>query len=162
MSEALINQFYEAFSRKDSQAMAECYHPEIHFSDPVFPDLNGFEAAAMWKMLCLRGKDLELTFSRVKADGDRGSAHWEAHYTFSKTGNKVHNKIDAAFVFKDGKIVDHQDTFNFYAWAGQALGVKGKLLGWLPPVQNAVRAQAAAGLKSFIEKEDLKHSDFFT
>ncbi len=161
MSEAVITQFYEAFSRKDAQKMAECYHPEIHFCDPVFPDLNGFEAAAMWKMLCLRGKDLELTFSQVKADGDRGSAHWEAHYTFSKTGNKVHNKIDATFVFKDGKIVDHQDRFNFYAWAGQALGVKGKLLGWLPPVKKAVQAQAAEGLKTFIEKEDLKHSDFF-
>ncbi|PKL96597.1 MAG: DUF4440 domain-containing protein, partial [Gammaproteobacteria bacterium HGW-Gammaproteobacteria-7] len=30
-----------------------------------------------------------------------------------------------------------------------ALGSKGRLLGWLPPVQNAIRQQAAKGLAAF-------------
>ena len=35
--------------------MADCYHPDVHFSDPVFPSLKGDEARGMWRMLCERG-----------------------------------------------------------------------------------------------------------
>ena len=28
-----------------------CYHPEVKFSDPAFPDLKGNEVGAMWSML---------------------------------------------------------------------------------------------------------------
>lgn len=152
---ALITRFYEAFQQRDHAGMAACYHPNVHFADPVFPDLSGWRAGAMWHMLCERGKDLRLEFSQVQANGAQGSAHWEAFYTFSATGNTVHNVIDAAFVFQDGLIIDHRDSFNLYAWARQALGLKGRLLGWLPPVQNAVRKQANAGLEAFIAKHDL-------
>ena len=161
MSAETIQQFYEAFSRRDSETMNFCYHPKVQFSDPVFPDLKGFEVAAMWRMLCQRGKDLEIQFSKVKSQDDKGSALWQAQYTFSGTGNKVHNKIRAQFEFEGDKIIVHRDSFNLYAWCRQALGLKGKLLGWLPPVQNAVRAQAAKSLKLYIERENLKHSDFF-
>ena len=34
-------------------------------------------------------------------------------------------------------------------WARQALGGKGLLLGWAPPVQAAIRRQAARGLAQF-------------
>ena len=36
--EALIREFYGAFARRDAEAMARCYHAEVFFSDPVFPD----------------------------------------------------------------------------------------------------------------------------
>ena len=145
MSVELITRFYTAFQAKDAEGMAACYAPDIRFSDPVFPDLQGAHAGNMWRMLCSRGKDLEVTFSDVTCDGDTATAHWEAHYTFS-TGNKVHNKIDATFELRDGLIVKHTDVFDLSAWAGQALGLVGKLFGWLPPLQNKIRGQAADGL----------------
>lgn len=37
----LIERFYKAFDDGDGATMAACYSPEVHFSDPVFPDLNG-------------------------------------------------------------------------------------------------------------------------
>lgn len=86
--------------------MAACYHPEVHFSDPVFADLRGEEAGDMWRMLCGRATDLRIEFDEVTVDEDRGSAHWEAWYTFS-TGRKVHNVIDASFEFSDGLILRH-------------------------------------------------------
>jgi hypothetical protein len=64
----------------------------------------------------------------------------------------VHNSIDARFELRDGKIVKHTDSFDLRRWASQALGMKGKLLGWLPPVQNAIRKQADAGLRAFMAK----------
>ncbi len=146
---ALINRFYEAFARFDGDAMAACYAPNAHFHDPVFQDLNGDEVGSMWRMLCGRAKDLKIVHSDVQADADTGSAHWEADYTFS-TGRAVHNVIDASFKFENGLIADHRDDFDLYAWARQALGPIGLLLGWSPPVQGKIRAQAREGLAEFM------------
>jgi ketosteroid isomerase-like protein len=144
--EKLITAFYEAFAKRDAEKMVACYADDVHFSDPVFTDLRGEHAKNMWRMLCERGKDLTVEFSNVKADGAKGSAHWEARYTFSVTGRSVHNVIDASFVFEGGKIKEHTDRFDLWRWAGMALGAKGKLLGWAPFVQGAIRKNAAKGL----------------
>ena len=149
---AVIERFYTAFQRRDGAAMAACYHQDIVFSDPVFPRLEGVHAGNMWKMLCERGTDLEVTFRDVTADDRRGSAHWDARYTFSNTGRKVLNRIDAAFELSDGLIIRHTDSFDLHRWARQALGPLGLVLGWTPIVRNKVRRTAAASLASFEKK----------
>jgi ketosteroid isomerase-like protein len=146
---ALIERFYRAFQDKDGAAMVACYHPDVRFSDPVFTDLKGPHAGAMWKMLTERGKDLKLEFRDARADDTKGAAHWEAWYTFTGTGRKVHNIIDAEFEFRDGKIVRHTDRFDLHRWAGQALGLPGKILGGTGYLQNKVRAQAAKSLAQY-------------
>lgn len=147
---ALIERFYGAFARRDGETMASCYTPDATFSDPVFRDLQGDdEVGAMWRMLCERGRDLEVSHSRVQADERAGSAHWDAHYTFSATGRRVHNSVDASFRFRDGLIAEHVDRFDLWRWTRQALGPIGLLAGWSPPLQAKVRAQAAAGLRDF-------------
>jgi ketosteroid isomerase-like protein len=147
---ATIETFYTCFGRRDAEGMVACYAPDVEFSDPVFPSLKGEEAFAMWRMLAERAADLRIEASGITADDASGRAHWDAYYTFSATGNKVLNRIDATFVFRHGKIVRHQDRFDLRTWAAQALGLKGKLLGWLPPVQSAIRAQADQGLRAYI------------
>lgn len=151
-NEALITRFYTAFQRRDAEGMASCYAEDVHFSDPVFPDLRGADARRMWKMLCVRGKDLVIEFGDIEADDRSGKAHWEARYTFSATGRQVHNVIDARFEFDRGQIVRHVDDFSFYDWSSQALGTKGLLLGWTPFVRAAVRKRAATGLALFMER----------
>jgi len=151
----LLTRFYTAFSARDADGMAACYHPDVQFSDPAFPDLKGWRASAMWRMLCERGKDLELSFSDVAADDATGSAKWEAHYTFSATGRKVHNRISASFTFKDDLIVTHTDVFDFHTWAKQALGPIGLLLGWTGFMQKKVQTTANDGLVKFSEKRGL-------
>lgn len=153
MSAEVIARFYQAFQRRDVAAMGACYASDVRFSDPVFTDLRGDQARAMWAMLCARGKDLRLEYSAVTAEGDRGSAHWEAWYTFSATGRPVHNVIDATFTFRSGLIATHTDRFDLYRWSRQALGVKGTLLGWTPIVQRAIRRQAMRGLGAWIARE---------
>jgi ketosteroid isomerase-like protein len=146
----LIERFYGAFARRDHEAMGACYAPDARFSDPVFRDLRGDEVRAMWRMLCERGRDLELTHSRVRTEGERGSAHWEADYTFSGTGRRVHNVIDADFRFRDGLIAEHTDRFDLWRWARQALGPAGALMGWAPPLQSRIRGQARRSLDEFM------------
>ena len=147
--QAVSPRFYQAFQRLDAQAMADCYTADVVFSDPVFGELRGHNAADMWRMLTSRAKDFSLTFDQVQADGQRGSAHWVATYVFGQTGATVVNDIQARFVFRDGKICEHHDHFDLWRWSRQALGTKGLLLGWTPLVQNAIRAQAQKGLKAF-------------
>jgi ketosteroid isomerase-like protein len=153
-NEALIDRFYSAFARKDHEAMAACYADDATFSDPVFQNLRGDEVRSMWRMLCKRGLDLELTHSDVHADGDRGSAHWVADYTFTGTGRRVHNEIDASFRFENGLIAEHEDHFDLWSWTRQALGPVGVLAGWSPPLQNKVRGQARENLRAFTAAGD--------
>lgn len=151
----LIVSFYTAFSRGDSAGMLACYHTDVHFSDPVFPDLRGPRAGAMWRMLCARGTDLQLHFDDVHADDHQGRARWVATYKFSTTGRRVENHIRAEFEFSDGKILRHRDQFSLHRWASMAMGPKGMLLGWLPPVQSAIRNQAGRALEKFIHQQGL-------
>jgi ketosteroid isomerase-like protein len=146
-----VEQFYSAFQRKDWKAMQACYHDSVHFSDPVFTDLKGNAAKAMWHMLVNAGKDLELTFKNIETNELTGSCDWDAFYTFSRTGRKVHNVIHASFEFKDGKIIRHKDNFDLWRWAGMALGMPGKLLGWSPMIRAKVRNAAMQSLAKFIE-----------
>lgn len=148
----LIEKFYTAFQKRDGAAMAACYAPDVKFADEVFPDLEGDRAGGMWKMLCSRAADLRVEFRDVQANDTEGSAHWDAYYTFTATGRKVVNRIDAKFKFKDGLIREHRDSFDFYAWARQALGPMGLLLGWTPMVKNKVRRTAAGNLDKFMAK----------
>lgn len=148
-NDELIQRFYEAFARCDGDAMAECYAPSAHFSDPVFVDLHGEEPGAMWRMLTHRAKDLVVTLEEHEADDAMGRARWLADYTFS-TGNKVHNDVLSRFRFEDGLIVEHIDSFSFYAWSRQSMGRLGATLGWTPLLRNMVRRKAAAGLDEFL------------
>jgi len=149
----LIEKFYTAFQSRDADGMCACYHPDVTFTDPAFGTLRGAQAASMWRMLVERGKDLRVTFNNVQADDARGSAHWEAKYSFSKKQRKVHNIIEAEFVFKDGLIFQHTDRFSFSRWAGMALGPLGALLGWTPFLQSAVRKDALRGLEEFMKRQ---------
>jgi uncharacterized protein len=146
----LIQRFYAAFAVRDGGAMAALYAPDARFSDPVFTDLRGEEPGAMWRMLTGRADDLKVELVEHEADGDRGSARWVAHYTFSQTGRPVENNVRATFRFADGLIAEHRDEFDFHRWSRQALGTPGLLLGWTPLLRGAVRRRARASLDEFI------------
>lgn len=150
-NEDTINRFYTAFQERDYAAMADCYHPSVHFSDPVFPDLRGKRANAMWHMLCDPSSDLVITFNSVSADGTTGSAHWEATYSFGKGGRIVHNNIDAEFTFEDGKIIRHVDSFDLWAWSRMALGPIGTFIGWMSSTKSKIRETAGGRLSRFVE-----------
>jgi len=147
--ESLADRFYAAFARRDHATMAACYAPGAQFSDPVFPDLRGERIGLMWRMLCERGTDLRVEWAPPRESDGILTTDWQAWYTFRATGRPVHNRIAASMVVQDGLIVRHRDTFGFHRWAAQALGWKGRLLGWTPLVRGAVRREAARALEKF-------------
>jgi hypothetical protein len=107
----------------------------------------------MWRMLTGRSADLRVELVEHDADEREGTAHWVAHYTFGQTGRAVVNDVRSSFVFDDSGLIRVQrDEFDFWAWARQALGRRGRLLGWTPVLQHTVRDRARAGLEAFRDR----------
>jgi len=143
----IITALYDALDSGAGEAMALLYEPDARFRDPAFGELSGDEAGDMWRMLTARATDLRVELAEHEADAERGSARWIATYTF-RTGRPVVNDIRARFRFRDGKIVEHEDSFPFHRWARQALGPAGWVLG-LWPFRLLVRRRARADLARF-------------
>jgi len=148
----VVNLFYEAFARRDAAGMAACYHPQATFEDPAFGPLDRAAACAMWAMLLGRSADLTVTHQILGESGAAVTARWEARYTFTRTGRQVLNRIEATFTVVDGLIHTHRDRFSFWAWARQAFGPAGLLLGWTPMFQAKVRAEALRALVAYRAK----------
>lgn len=153
----IIADFYQAFAALDGEKMVAHYHDDITFEDPAFGELHGDKAKNMWRMLCQSQQKGETEFrvevSEIAFDGETGSARWDAYYTFSQTGRKVHNIIHASFKFQDGKIIDHRDQFDSWRWARQALGFKGLLVGWAPFFKKGLQKQTGRLLAKFEGKQ---------
>ena len=71
----IIKKFYVSFQNKDWEGMQQCYHDNVQFSDPVFPNLHNKEAKAMWHMLVAASSGLTVTFSNIQATSHSGSCH---------------------------------------------------------------------------------------
>jgi hypothetical protein len=153
-----IERLYQAFTRLDADTMAGCYAADASFDDPVFSLCGRRQVSGMWHMLCdtakAQGRELwHLTYRGIYADEHTGQAHWAADYRFSATGRPVHNSIDSRFTFDpQGLISSQHDSFDFWVWSRQALGLPGWLLGWTPFLRNKVQAQAASNLKKYLAK----------
>lgn len=143
--EELIRRLYDSLDRGDGDAMAACYAPDAVFEDPAFGELRGGEVGDMWRMLTSRGGKVDVEL----VEHDASSARWIASYVFTATGNPVVNDVRSRFVFEDGLIADQRDDFDLRRWAAQAMGAKGRVLGFTPLLGPAIRKNARAQLAKF-------------
>ena len=151
MSDATIQALYAALDRHDGDAAAACYTDDAVFEDPAFGRLTGGAVKDMWRMLAERSADLSVKLGDhgVAADSRTGWAHWSATYTFTDTGRKVLNEIDARYTFAGGLIAEQIDSFPLRRWGAQALGAKGAVLGLTPLLSRGVQKQARANLDAY-------------
>jgi len=155
-NEEIVHRFYSAFQKLDYATMQDCYDDEIIFLDPAFGSLESSEAKAMWEMLAKNAKNFSLVYTDIKAvDEEYITGKWVATYTFSATGRRVVNRINAYLRIQNGKITEHTDYFNFWKWARQAFGLSGWLLGWSSFFQSQVRAKALENLRKFMNKNNV-------
>lgn len=152
-NEEIIRRFYTAFQQLDYKTMVDCYSENPIFNDQVFGLLEGEQVEAMWEMLCKNARNFSLEFSNIKSlDEEYATCNWAAHYTFSKTGRKVVNRIKAHMRIQDGKITEHTDQFDIWKWSRQALGLPGLLFGWTGFMKNRIRLNARKNLERFMAK----------
>lgn len=149
----LIKKFYTAFSKGNSKEMTECYHKDVVFKDPVFGEISGERANKMWEMLMSqKNESTTVSFDNINSSEDIGSANWVAKYVYGDKQRKVTNEVSAQFKFKDGKIIEHVDTFDLWKWTKQALGAPGYLLGWTPFMKNKIQKTINGKLDEYIKK----------
>lgn len=151
-NEALVRELYARLAARDAEGVARCYHPDVFFSDPVFPHLRGKAAGDMWRMLLERGRDLEFVLDEASGDAHGATARWTARYTFR--GRPVVNRGRSMFAFRDGLVSRHYDNFPFWRWARQALGPLGAALGWFGPFKWMVRRDAARSLERWQARDE--------
>ena len=139
-----LARFYGALARRDGDTMAALYAPSARFEDPVFR-LEGDDIGRMWKGLLHRARDFEVSYTIVDAGAGTGIVQVSARYLFGGR-RPVLNLIRSTTQWKDGRIVEHRDEFDFARWASQAMGLTGKLLGRFEWFHRAVARKAAKGL----------------
>ncbi|MCB9252259.1 MAG: nuclear transport factor 2 family protein [Flavobacteriales bacterium] len=150
----LIENFYNSFSNQDVRGMLEQYHEKVRFQDPVFGKLNTEQVKAMWEMLVERSKgELKIRWTDIVADDDKGTVQWVAEYFFGKQKRKVVNRIKGSFLFSEGKIIQHHDSFDLWRWSSQALGIPGLLLGWTPVLKNNIRKRSKTLLENYLKEK---------
>ena len=140
---AALTHLYDAFARRDGEAMAALYAPDAAFEDPVFR-LRGADIGRMWIGLTRRAKDFAISYSIAQVRPDAGAVEWTARYLFG--GRPVVNEIRSEIQFENGKIIQQVDRFEFPRWAAQALGLPGRLFGRFAWFQRAVSRKARRGL----------------
>lgn len=136
--------FYDALARRDAATMAAAYAPDAAFSDPVFR-LRGAEIGRMWQSLLGRAREFSVTWEIRRAEPDRGEVAWTARYLFGGR-RPVVNVIESDVRFRDGRIVEHTDRFDFPRWAAQALGPPGRIFGGFEWFRRSVARKARRGL----------------
>jgi ketosteroid isomerase-like protein len=143
-TQAALTRFYEAFARRDGEAMAAMYAADATFEDPVFR-LRGPDIGKMWIALTRNAKDFSVAFTVAKAGPGSGVVEWTARYLF---GGKrpVVNVIVSEIEMQGGLIVRQKDAFDFPRWAAQALGLPGLLFGRFEFLRRSVSKSAAARL----------------
>jgi ketosteroid isomerase-like protein len=151
-NEQTIQTFYTAFQQRDYATMQSCYSDDAVFSDPVFGLLDIQETRAMWEMLCKNAKDFSLVFGNIQElDAEYATCEWTAVYTFSQTGRKVVNKVNAHMRLANGLIIEHSDAFSIYRWTRQALGIPGLVLGWSGWMNKKIQKRARKSLEKFMQ-----------
>jgi ketosteroid isomerase-like protein len=151
----LIQHFYQSFANGAIEDMVNCYEDTATFEDPAFGQLKGEDVRNMCRMLHESSKgQLKVTFHSIQENKDSVSAKWIAEYVFSQTGRKVVNEIEAHFVVKNGKIVQHIDTFNLWKWSRQALGSTGFMIGYTSVFKKALQKKTHHLLRKFVQKRE--------
>jgi len=155
-NKALLKKFYTSFSKGDSTGMAECYHKNIVFRDPVFGTLKGDRAFKMWEMLLSnKKKDTEISFDIARISDEKGKVNWVAEYVYGEKNRKVINKVSGEFKFKDGEIIEHIDSFDLWKWTKQAMGTVGYLIGWTPFMKSKIQKTTNKKLDKFIADQSI-------
>jgi hypothetical protein len=143
-TQGALTRFYEAFARRDGDAMAAMYAPDATFEDPVFR-LTGPDIGKMWIGLTRGAKGFSVQFTVAKAGPGTGVVEWTARYLFAGK-RPVVNVIVSEIEMKSGLIARQKDTFDFPRWAAQALGLPGLLFGRMAWMRRSVSKGAASRL----------------
>jgi heat-inducible transcriptional repressor len=142
----LVARFFGALAARDAAGLARCYHPLVSYSSPLFPDLRGPLPAAMWRLGLARADRLQVRWDVVFADPRKAQVNWTARWADGSAQRRL--TVATTLAIWDGRVVRQVDEFRFPAFAAQALGLPGQLLGRVGPWRRSVQRRARAAVES--------------
>ncbi|MBI3272445.1 MAG: nuclear transport factor 2 family protein [Planctomycetes bacterium] len=131
--------FYDAFIKGDVATLQGLYAPDVKFRDEIFTFSDRAGTMGMWRVLVDPKSGGRFSYEILGADANTATVRWIADYKFPspKFGRKVHNVVTATLVVRNGRIVDHHDSFSWEKWSRQAFPL-GALSSW-PPVAKFLK-----------------------
>ena len=147
--EALLRRLFDRLAARDAAGAARCYHPDIFFTNPLYPRLRGPEVQDFWSMAFEALPDLALALDEVAADDDGGHARWHASYTIGTPPRHVATTGRSLFAFRDALVCRHYDHFSYWRWLERVFGAAGAAAGWFGPFRWAVRQRLARRLDRY-------------
>jgi len=150
--EALVRRLFDRLAAHDAEGVAACYHPDVFYSDPLFPRLRGTAAADLWRLRFERLDRLEIRLDEASGDADGALARWRLAYRAGE--RRVSVPVRSMFAFRGGRIARHYDHFSLWRWGAQAHGRLGAALGWFGPFRWAARHRHGRELERFSDARD--------
>jgi ketosteroid isomerase-like protein len=158
----VVSNFYKAFSTSDFSTMEQLYSPDVHWKDTIFSADNRSQLMGIWRFELNPSVGGKITYQITGADAPDAQGNtvvhvqWRDVYKF--LGNPIDHSIDASLtVDKDGKIVNHVETYSWEQWADQAFPGVAKYVSVDNPIvkgvlEGVLRA-AVAGAVTFQDVE---------
>ncbi|KAH8923203.1 hypothetical protein BT69DRAFT_1262631 [Atractiella rhizophila] len=157
-----IEKYQSSHASLDWEGMSSCLSPTYTFSDPAFPDLDERMSKGMWCMF-LENRETNKMVVKCGPATKTGENTWEYDYSVDYVLNSrpILNHMHATLTLSPSTnlITKQVDHFDFYAWARQALGVSGYLLGWTEMVKGQVRTRAKGRLEGFLKKKEARATE---
>jgi hypothetical protein len=158
-NQAAVNLFLGAQKDRDPIRLQNAVREDVVLQDPLFGELKGAQAFAMWQMLW-RFREYSVTVDEQAASPTEGKAEWRQTYNLPATRRMILNKVTSSFTFYDRRISAITDKWSLYGYARMGQGALGLLLGWLPPFQETMRQAALERLTLFIGEHSIDAGNF--
>lgn len=148
----IVENFYDAFQRRDFETMNNCYSDDIVFSDPVYGILRNGEVSAKWRLFGKSVNKFELTIGDIdEIDNEYLTCKWSISYLDDGSGRHIENHVKAFMKIVDGQIIEHSDGFRLSTWVAQVYGFWGQLFGWTNYMKRKIQKSAIRKLNAFMD-----------
>jgi ketosteroid isomerase-like protein len=129
----VAREFYDAFCVGEIATLERLYAPDVTFHDEIFTFANRADTIGMWRVLLTQGG--RFSYELLGVEGEVATVRWLADYRLF--GRPIHNVITARLTIRDGRIVDHLDSFSWAKWSRQAFPL-GPIPTW-GPIERAIK-----------------------
>lgn len=145
-----VHSFFQCLEGGDGAGAAAAYAADVQYWDPLLGSLSGPRALLRWPCFLKKAQGLDLFFCILSADEGVVQARYRLRYTDAGTGRRIDNDVHAEFTIRQDKIIRHRDSFSTWRFAAMQLGIRGRLLGFLPPLLHRLQREARADLEAFL------------
>lgn len=140
------DRFFRAIQARAMDEIVSAYAPDALFDCPIIGHVKGREIGQLWQNFFKRTPSHRLDFTITNVEGRKAFVEWATEHRFFETGRPVHLQGASSLTFQGGRIRFHHTIFDRHSWSGQALGLSGYVLSYLPGSQCFFRDEIRRAL----------------